>query len=884
MSTQPSGLANVKHCFLGADSVALWKTIEQMIAAEWDYLKSQKDNGQSLAQLMTHHLTAHSANQSRYLGVGTHWNSNRLLTIATSHGIMNKAGGCRDGGFIILVPAFERVMHGFEDMTPATQITHYECPKVVMITKVKGHPIPASSTERDRIIKNVGEYPASATHFDPSSLASLHSLSLQLEVQKYVSFLAETDALPAGANGPCGVYHVDSWNYDPMAWMALRVDEATLGALLNADPSPSAPSGSQQASSSYAFGRLATSDIVLPKLPQCAAAPEPELFFDPSHLLRSRVGVLGASGSGKSNLIKNLLMALKGPKSPWYGAIKKEAMLSGSSSIPSPKKSTVGLLLLDPQGEYAESNRQGEALADLINPKKGQPTAHVYSFDEPVSALVASKKHHKLLKINFYLEPSKALQLARELPGGESTYLKAAFSTTIANPLDLLKQFIKRSLQKAPMAQELALTLFDRWMTPSSEIFSKQEYRNLVYSLHSENPILTQALIDHWQSSKDLFDSNPSRFASIALDTILSHAFDSSKNPFFTPLTPQEKQFFLQQWQLILLWWCILQSAGYSCESKLLSSHMWDVWCQSLGIPLFSFAFLAPPFNMPKNAHHDIDEQAFKINFEAHLQTLNHLFQPTSFKSSMSDAIKILKNLGIHSPSPDLKNLAYFLMPSDNRNGPSILSQLRSFHATGFVDAESQLVDFVISGHTCIVNLMNSDNHSSPHIKRQFAERICEKLFQKLQAKFANSDQEADEDFNVVLAIEEAQDVLSARDEGKDTIFKKIALQGRKLGLGILFATQSPSNIDQNLYKECNMIFCMNLKSTKEIGYLKDQQSDFQSVSEKLALWQKQGLGHWWRADALTLPFQAYPFPAPSIYTPRPQSNASTAPSPSSSE
>jgi hypothetical protein len=62
----------------------------------------------------------------------------------------------------------------------------------------------------------------------------------------------------------------------------------------------------------------------------------------------------------------------------------------------------------------------------------------------------------------------------------------------------------------------------------------------------------------------------------------------------------------------------------------------------------------------------------------------------------------------------------------------------------------------------------------------------------------------------VLISIEEAQRVLSQRSE-KTGVFREIAMEGRKFGVGLGVITQQPKNIDQRVLAQMNTLFVMGL-------------------------------------------------------------------------
>lgn len=72
-----------------------------------------------------------------------------------------------------------------------------------------------------------------------------------------------------------------------------------------------------------------------------------------------------------------------------------------------------------------------------------------------------------------------------------------------------------------------------------------------------------------------------------------------------------------------------------------------------------------------------------------------------------------------------------------------------------------------------------------------------------------------DEPHRVLLTIEEAQRVLS-HDSEKTGIFRQIAMEGRKFGVGICAVTQQPKNIDPRVLAQMNTFVVMGLADRQD--------------------------------------------------------------------
>ncbi|MDD1724195.1 MAG: DUF87 domain-containing protein [Methanospirillum sp.] len=91
---------------------------------------------------------------------------------------------------------------------------------------------------------------------------------------------------------------------------------------------------------------------------------------------------------------------------------------------------------------------------------------------------------------------------------------------------------------------------------------------------------------------------------------------------------------------------------------------------------------------------------------------------------------------------------------------------------------------------------------------------ISRAIFKKRQRRFIEHGT-AGSGGSVLISIEEAQRVLSQHSE-KTGIFREIAMEGRKFGVGIGAITQQPKNIDSRVLAQMNTLFVMGLADRQD--------------------------------------------------------------------
>ncbi len=168
----------------------------------------------------------------------------------------------------------------------------------------------------------------------------------------------------------------------------------------------------------------------------------------------------------------------------------------------------------------------------------------------------------------------------------------------------------------------------------------------------------------------------------------------------------------------------------------------------------------------------------------------------------------------------DLKAMLVFLTrkakPGGNTNvsGYLKLRGLAGLHTeTVGKPFEVEIIEELRKGRIAIVDLSQGD----PEVQRLYSERICRQIFADAMRRFIAN---APNNF-VQFYFEEAHN-LFPRKEDKDLsqIYNRIAKEGAKLNLGLVYATQEVSSISGNILKNTQNWFIAHLNNedeTKEI-------------------------------------------------------------------
>ncbi len=127
---------------------------------------------------------------------------------------------------------------------------------------------------------------------------------------------------------------------------------------------------------------------------------------------------------------------------------------------------------------------------------------------------------------------------------------------------------------------------------------------------------------------------------------------------------------------------------------------------------------------------------------------------------------------------------------------------------------EEEIINLMRKGDIVIIDLSQGD----PAIQRIYSERICRRLFADSMNRFI---QNLPNNF-VQFYFEEAHNLFPKKDD-KDLsqIYNRIAKEGAKLNLGLVYATQEVSSISSNILKNTQNWFIAHLNNDDELRELR---------------------------------------------------------------
>lgn len=191
------------------------------------------------------------------------------------------------------------------------------------------------------------------------------------------------------------------------------------------------------------------------------------------------------------------------------------------------------------------------------------------------------------------------------------------------------------------------------------------------------------------------------------------------------------------------------------------------------------------------------------------------------------------KKKGREWADEDLKALLVMLTRKRTSGGDAdcagfrVLNPIREQHTSTLQKPfDEDILELLRAGKIVIVDLSLGD----PELQSMFSERICQRIFQDSMRRFT----ETKPNNFIQFYFEEAHNLFPKKDD-KDLsqIYNRIAKEGAKLNLGLIYATQEVSSISSNILKATQNWFISHLNNEDEIKELR-KYYDFDDFADGL--------------------------------------------------
>jgi len=285
----------------------------------------------------------------------------------------------------------------------------------------------------------------------------------------------------------------------------------------------------------------------------------------------------------------------------------------------------------------------------------------------------------------------------------------------------------------------------------------------------------------------------------------------------------------------ILMYWAVLKKAGFEVdESKLSRKLKFD-----------------PDYNK---------EFRSTIWQEQELPAIDSLDKLVQEFESIADFIRdnpespILRSKGSGESlfDSDDKAILNFLKPSVGA-GPTMIQRFRIYHDANAGDFIKEIIKLLDEGKTVILDLSNAD----PEVANYFAEELSVAVFIHQVDKFTNNQLG---NHYIQLYFEEAHN-LFPNNEDVTTIYSRLAKEGAKYHIGMVYSTQSPTTINKDLLAQTENFFVAHLSSKDDVNTLAKVNIEYESLKDDIL--QSKTVGYirmLTRSHRFVIPVQARKF------------------------
>ena len=183
----------------------------------------------------------------------------------------------------------------------------------------------------------------------------------------------------------------------------------------------------------------------------------------------------------------------------------------------------------------------------------------------------------------------------------------------------------------------------------------------------------------------------------------------------------------------------------------------------------------------------------------------------------------------------DLKSVLIMLtqkkQPKQNSSGQPVsgyrkLRSIIKFHTTDENNYKKDILEYLRSGKVVLIDL----SQGAEDIQHLYSEALCLHIFSDAISKFTKNKHNN----YIQFYFEEAHNLFPKKDTKDLTqIYNRIAKEGAKLHLGLIYATQEVSSISSNILKNTENWFISHLNNTEELREIK-KFDDFEDVADSL--------------------------------------------------
>jgi hypothetical protein len=311
----------------------------------------------------------------------------------------------------------------------------------------------------------------------------------------------------------------------------------------------------------------------------------------------------------------------------------------------------------------------------------------------------------------------------------------------------------------------------------------------------------------------------------------------------------------------VKIFWSMLDKAGFDYGDVVDSEHIPDL-TRNHNVKK---GILSPGFA------DDVRIAAYQFANRAQLPVID-TFEKLEFElQKVYDYWKDLPNIMREQPDEDIReaqkrifdkedvSLLEFLFAGSRRSGYKILKSSRKYHGVDGIGPH-EVIELLAQKKTCIINF--NDQESDVEVQKYYTQMITEEVYNNQREKFNRTDENP---INILVYYEEAHTLFPKQDswnkDGEQTVYTDIAKRGAKHGIGMVYITQSVTDIDEELIKQTENLFVHYMSDEDEAKALSKRNTNFKEHEYDITRAQSVGYGRMLTlSNRFVIPVQADEF------------------------
>lgn len=153
------------------------------------------------------------------------------------------------------------------------------------------------------------------------------------------------------------------------------------------------------------------------------------------------------------------------------------------------------------------------------------------------------------------------------------------------------------------------------------------------------------------------------------------------------------------------------------------------------------------------------------------------------------------------------------MLGSTSISGPKKITPFTIYHDPSGANIAESIVNEVEQGKTVLIDLAQADQE----VAQFYTEMVAKAILSEQMNKFATLSPQSFGAKSVLFYFEEAHNLFRADDRDLSSIYNKLAKEGAKFRIGMVYATQSMTTLSPDLLKNTENFFIAHLNDDREV-------------------------------------------------------------------